>query len=156
MRKRSAAPLRSGVGEGLHLWAAPKHNGSETSRAAAERVDTAAISLRARVHAWLIQRGVAGGTHEEIAAGTGIRLDTVKARVHELGTTGDVRGLDATRPTSTGSPAMVFVSSEWAEMCRRAGVPIAVWPRTRENEWKRRALEAEAEVARLRAERTST
>ncbi|NDC63774.1 MAG: hypothetical protein EBZ59_07295 [Planctomycetia bacterium] len=142
-------PLKTGVGDGLHLWApAPKHNGSATSRAAAERVEAKAPSARYLVLKDIRRRGAAGATHEEIALATGIRLDTVKARVHELGMQGVVRALRRTRATTSGSAAMVFVC-----MSMVPSEQLADWPRTRESHWKQRALEAEAELARLRAER---
>jgi hypothetical protein len=146
-----APRLKTGVAAGLHLWApAPTHNGSQTSRAAAERVEKKSPSLRYVVLKEICRHGVRGATHEEIAIATGTRLDSVKARVHELGVTGRVRGLRRTRPTSTGSPAMVFIGVEWAQDLAEND-PLTDWPRTRESHWKKRALEAEAELARLRA-----
>jgi hypothetical protein len=148
-----APRLKTGVAAGLHLWApAPAHNGSQTSRAAAERAQGKAPTMRRRVLDELMRRGTHGGTHEEIATSIGARLDTVKARVHELGLTGDVRGLTRTRHTSTGSPAMVFIAAECFCLIAHQGPP-ADWPKTRESGWKQRALKAENELARLRAER---
>jgi hypothetical protein len=145
--------LKTGVAPGLHLWApGPQHNGSQTSRAAAERVEGKAPTLRLRVLGYLQQQHITGATHEEIATALQMRLDSVKARVHELGISGHVRGLAVTRPTSTGSPAMVFVAAESVSWCQLAHMQLADWPVTRESRWKQRAMQAEAELAALRAQ----
>lgn len=147
MRKHASDPL---------LFAPPPaHNGTRTSCAAAADATAKAPTCRSLILGYLTSIGCAGSncdgaTHEEIAAATGIRLDTVKARVHELGCTADVRALKQTRCTSTGSQALVFVAAV------HVGVrQVEPWPLPR-TDWRqiaidqeRRAIDAERRVQEL-------
>jgi len=122
---------------------APPSNRSRTSRGAAARVAGRAPTCRERIRDHLRLAGTDGATHEEIARATGIRLDTVKPRVHELGELGFVYALRHTRASSAGAQVLVFVATE-----HTAGRPLESWPVPR-IDWKSRALAAERRVAEL-------
>ncbi len=118
------------------------HNGTRTSRAAARQVRDRAPSLRVQILSYLRVR-VEGATREDIAKGLGIRLDTVNARVHELGESGHVRALAATGVSGAGRAALVFVAAENVN-----GRALEAWPAAR-TDWKSRALAAEARLAQM-------
>lgn len=67
------------------------HNGSETSRAAAESMVPHATTIRDKILAYIRSQGVKGSTIDETAVALGIRTATVCARYSELkgGTYGD-------------------------------------------------------------------
>lgn len=101
-------PKFAGIREAM---ATPPHNGTATSREAAEAIKPCRNAQTRTVLDWLRLR-VAGGTREEIAAGTCVALASVCARVAELLASGDVeeRG---TRPTRSGrNAAVVYARSE--------------------------------------------
>lgn len=126
---------------------APREGGSnrtKTIRAAAESSARLAPTCRQRVLAEL--RTLGGMTHEELSVATGIRLDTVKARVHELGAMGLVRALKNTRATSTGHQALVFVAAENVN-----GREVEPWPIPRVD-WRTRAINAERRAHELQVE----
>lgn len=123
----------------------PRANSTRTSKAAATDIEDHAPTCRDQVLEYL-RSEPDGATHEEIAAETGIRHDTVKPRVHELGEMGLVVALKTTRASSSGSQVLVFVATEHAGA--RALEP---WP-IRRTDWRSRALAAEALVNELRAQ----
>ncbi len=122
----------------------PRSNVTRTSRAAADGISSRAPSCRDRILGYLRARPghqYDGATHEEIAAALGIRLDTVKARVHELGELGLVVALRETRRSTAGVRVLVFMAAEHA-----SGRELEPWP-LRRIDWRARALEAERRAA---------
>ena len=69
----------------------PPHNGTETSKAAAKKVAPHVSAMRAQVYDAICMAGPAGATRSDIANNTGIKKDTVNARVSELLTRGLVK-----------------------------------------------------------------
>lgn len=142
--------MRSRASDPLLFAPKPAHNGTRTSRDAAIDVATRAPTCRQRILDRLRFWNWAGGTHEQIAAETEIRLDTVKARIHELGELGLVRALAETRPTSSGSQALVFVLPEFVGTRE-----LEPWP-VKRRDWRqeaidqeRRAIDAEKRIEEL-------
>jgi hypothetical protein len=91
---------------------APAQAHSSTSKAAARSVTC--TSGRARVFAFLKQRGQHGSTDEEVAAELGrpgrpTDCSTLRARRVELVAAGDVRDSGRRRPTVSGADAVVWV-----------------------------------------------
>lgn len=62
----------------------PPRNGTETSREAARHVAPQSAAMRAQVYDVICAAGPSGVTRSEISAATGIKKDTVNARVSEL------------------------------------------------------------------------
>ena len=84
-----------------------------------------------------IRSSPSGSTHEFLAAATKIRLDTVKARVHDLGELGLVRVLKQLGKTSTGSGALLFVAAEHVD-----GRELEAWP-VKRRDWRQEAIDQE-------------
>lgn len=131
--------MRNAADTPLLFSPAPRHNNARTSKAAARAVLAKAPTCREIVLACLRQHPF-GLTHEEIAQATGIRLDTVKPRVHELGEMGKVKALRRTREGAAGVHVFVFVASELVGLRE-----VEAWPVPRED-WRARALGAEAKL----------
>lgn len=144
--------MRNAASDLLLFAPPPRHNGTRTSRAAAEAVDPKrASTCRDRILAYL-GRVYWGATAEETARDLEIRLDTAKARIHELGQLGLVVALKLEKPrtTSTGHEALAFTSAD-----NQHGRHIEPWPLPR-IDWKakhdameRRAIDAERRVEEL-------
>lgn len=127
----------------------PAHNGTRTSRAAADAATPKAPTSRSRILAHLDECW-AGRTIDEIARELQICTDTVKARVHELGQTGQVVALEELGVSFAGSPALVFITPK-----NRMDRDLEAWPLPRKN-WRqeadkqeRRAIDAETRVQQL-------
>lgn len=91
------------------LFSAP-HNGTPTSKAAAESVSpTTAKTVRNAIYAYIELRGDTGATREEIENHMGIDGNTIRPRVVELINEGRVIGTDMQRKTSNGRNAEVLV-----------------------------------------------
>lgn len=144
---RRSRYIRPGVdlspeGHGAVLW--PRANYAETSREAARKIARQAPTLRDRVHAAIVSSGERGVTHQEIATTTGIWLDTVKPRVHELGELGLVVALKKPRLQRRATSARVFVAKEFAGTRE-----LAEWPKRR-IDWRALADQLKREVEELR------
>lgn len=87
----------------------PAARGSETSREAAQRIQGGANRLRARVLAWFIDRGPAGGTDEEAQLALAMKTQTETPRRNELMKMGLLVDSGRRRPTSSGRQATVWV-----------------------------------------------
>lgn len=141
--------MRDLRGQPLLFAPAPAHNGTASSRAAAEMAKPLASKTRTEILV-LLAGHPDGLTEEQIARTLGRRLAGVCGRVNELGNLGSVVALAAMGKTSSGRPAMRFVRAD------DAGTrPLAPWPRSRVD-WKsrhdvmeRRAIDAERRVAHL-------
>lgn len=84
-----------------------------TSRAAAERIAPAAPCLREQVFAHIESRRIEGATIDETHLATGIATATVCGRFDELKKVKRILPAGFTRPTSSGSPAAVWVTVEF-------------------------------------------
>jgi DNA-binding IclR family transcriptional regulator len=86
----------------------PPHNGTATSRAAANEIEPFAGRLRADVLIFLRSRGEEGATADEIEQSSGIAGNTIRPRLIELKRLGLVQQTSATRPTRSGRKAVVW------------------------------------------------
>lgn len=91
----------------------PPHNGTETSRAAAESIKESAPNLRERIHAAIAAVGWPGMTRDEIAQQTGISPNTVRPRVIELINAGRLYVTTHQRRTASGRKAQVIRAVGW-------------------------------------------
>jgi hypothetical protein len=83
------------------------HNGTETSREAARSIEPHRNAQTQTVLDWL-RTQKQGATREEIATGTGIKLQSVCVRVYELLKSQDVTEC-GTRATASGRNAAVVM-----------------------------------------------
>lgn len=122
----------------------PGFNYTDTSRAAAKQISNGGRSKKCRdvVYQCLCE-SIRGLIHEEISERTGIRLDTVKPRVHELGLMGLVDALQVTRPSSSGAYCTIFIPRH-----TNPGLPIKDWPVERTN-WPKVAFHCAKRLAAL-------
>ena len=91
-------------------WRRPPHNGTETSKAAADAIVGDSRTLRARVFGFLIERGVDGATDEEIQHALGMACQTETPRRRELVKMHLVRDSERKRKTSSGRRAKVWIA----------------------------------------------
>ena len=91
----------------LDFLTAP-HNGSPTSRAAAEQIEPTAHTLRAKVLEFIRSQDHHGATRQEIEAALQISGDTIRPRCKELLAMGLIRETTRTRPTVAGRSAVVL------------------------------------------------
>lgn len=87
----------------------PYEPSSATSKNAARSMRGREPSDRQRVHEFLAQRGEYGATDEEIEEALGLRHQTASARRRGLCIKHKVRDSGATRATSSGRQATVWV-----------------------------------------------
>jgi hypothetical protein len=87
---------------------APAHNGTPTSRAAAERIEPAAGTLRRQVLDYIRARGEQGATDEEMQDALRMNPSTQRPRRIELCDMGWVERTDTTRKTRSGRDAAVY------------------------------------------------
>ncbi|MGH7243642.1 MAG: hypothetical protein ACREJD_09520 [Phycisphaerales bacterium] len=132
----------------------PAFNTSRTSQEAAAQAAPKAATKRQRILECIAALGEFGGTIDKIASITKFNIDTVKARVHQLGQTGLVRALAKPGKSKAGKPAFVFVTAEAAAEAA-AGHELEPWPLPRKD-WKaeaianeRRAIDAEQRCMEL-------
>ena len=92
------------------LFKAP-HNGTPTSKAAAEQ-KTDAASDRAKMLAAYRAAGAMGMTDDEMRITTGLNPDSIRPRRGELIRAGEVAETTKARPTRTGRMATVYVAKE--------------------------------------------
>jgi hypothetical protein len=93
---------------------APLHNGTSTSRAAAERIEPTAGTLRAAVLEYVRNCAAHDATDEEMQIALEMNPSTQRPRRQELEKLGFVVRTDRTRETKSGRKAVVFVA---VEMC---------------------------------------
>ena len=92
-----------------------RHNApAGTSEVAAALIDGSAKDLRARVLAFIIERGQHGATDDEGEAALGIKPQTYTPRRGELAKLGLVADSGERRPTASGRPAAVWVPARLA------------------------------------------
>lgn len=121
-------------------------NPTRTSRLAARQSAGRAPTCAQRVLRAIANAGAHGATQDELARDLGLPLSNVCARVNGLGNDGSVVALKTTRPTSHGAQALVFVLPVYVD-----GRPLENWPARRED-WRARALAAEARLRELSQE----
>jgi hypothetical protein len=83
---------------------------SPTSELASYLIANKALSLREKVHAYLIQCGTYGGTDHEVAAALHLQSDTARPRRRELVEMGHVFDSGTTRLTPSGRRAVVWIA----------------------------------------------
>ena len=81
---------------------------SRPSIAAAQAIAEIAPTVRGKVYGAIVQAGIQGATREEIAASTGIKLQTVCGRCGELLAMALIYDSGQTRPGSSGRAAVVL------------------------------------------------
>lgn len=87
------------------------HNHTPTSVAAARSMRYLAGSQLDRILKFVRDRGQHGATNEEIAEGTGIKLQSVCARARALELAGKVIDSKRQRNTTSGHPAKIWVAA---------------------------------------------
>ena len=87
----------------------------ETSHQAAERARPLAGTQRARILAYLVERGEEGATDNEIQEATGIILQSEIPARNSLVADGYARATDRRRPSPSGNPAIVWQATEAAQ-----------------------------------------
>ena len=90
----------------------PAHNRTPTSRIAAGLAAETAPTKREQIYAHLDRLGENGATIEEIHRALAIKESTVCGRVNELYLAGQIRKSGTIRPTSSGCPAAVWVTTK--------------------------------------------
>lgn len=91
----------------------PAHNSTPTSRAAAERIEPTAGTLRAVVLEYVRNCGEIGATDEEMQIALEMNPSTQRPRRQELEKMGFIRRMDRfTRPTRSGRSAVIFIAME--------------------------------------------
>ena len=93
-------------------WGLFRSDHPDTSKNAAHAVRSVTPKLRTLVHTWLIERGEAGATDEEIQEGLAISPNTQRPRRVELQRSGAVTDSGKRRPTRSGRKAIVWVAKE--------------------------------------------
>lgn len=93
---------------------APYARGSDTSKAAAESIEPASGTLRARVLGTIKSMREYGMTCDEVEQTTHLTHQTASARVHELHKLGAIRDSGRRRNTRSGRKATVWVDQEHA------------------------------------------
>jgi len=94
---------------------APHIPGSDTSRAAAERIRPAINALQSRVLEALRAAGSRGMTDDELQVSLGMNPSTQRPRRLELTARGLIERTEQRRPTRTGSKACVWVATTETE-----------------------------------------
>lgn len=95
----------------LDLFDPPRVHGSPTSEQAAESITECAASMRARVLAFIVSMGDYGATDDEIQIALIMAGNTERPRRRELVKAGDIVESGATRATTSGRAAVVWVAN---------------------------------------------
>lgn len=89
------------------------HNGTDTSKEAADGARKFASDQSRRVLAYVTGKGADGATRDEISERTGIGIPAVCARVNELVAADILSATSIRRPTRSGKAAEVVVAKEF-------------------------------------------
>jgi hypothetical protein len=89
----------------------PPYQRTDTSKSAAETIRKDAPRLRRLVYDYIASRGVAGSTDQECQEALELASNTQAPRRIELTESGHVRDSGQRRPTRSGRPAIVWVST---------------------------------------------
>lgn len=92
----------------------PPHNGTDTSREAAEAIRPVAATMRDRIALAVYAAGADGATDQELAERLGMDPSTVRPRRGELVAAGRLADLGERRQTKAGRRAIVWHSTVWA------------------------------------------
>lgn len=93
------------------LFPEPPHNGTDTSRAAAESVRPYLNSVRGKVYNRIVESGEEGATCDELQEALGLLPQTCSARCNDLKKAKLIVDSGKRRPTKTGRSAMVYVAA---------------------------------------------
>lgn len=88
----------------------PPHNGSATSREAAEEIEPTAATLRAKVFDFIKKHGSNGATDQEIQIALQMQGNTQRPRRKELEEAGLITDSGETRKTTSGRSAIVWIA----------------------------------------------
>lgn len=114
-RKVEGFPLCEEHARSLEAQSAPKlppfQPSSDTSRAAAVAIQPHVAPMQKRVLDFLEERGIVGGTQEEIHFATGMRISSICGRVSELRELGKVCDSGERRANVSGVGAVVWISA---------------------------------------------
>lgn len=102
------------------------HNGTPTSRIAAQHAKSFAASQQEQVFQFIEQAGEHGATDQEIETGLGIAGNSVRLRRRKLVELGRVKESGNLRMTTSNSPAVVWIATPKPE--KPAASPAADWP----------------------------
>ena len=102
------------------------HNGTPTSRIAAQQAKAFAASQQQQVFAFIEQAGEHGATDQEIETALGIAGNSVRPRRRKLVELGRVKASGDLRLTHSNSPAVVWIVKP--QPATPATSPGAVWP----------------------------
>ncbi len=97
------------------------HNGSPTSRAAAERAAARAPSQVDRIMAYIHERGEVGATIDELVEALDILSQSASARVNGMRRDGLLRDSGKTRVTRSGCAAIVWIASHLSASSHSGG-----------------------------------
>ncbi len=86
------------------------HNGTPTSKAAAESMRHLSVTVRNRVYEHLLEQADYGATAAEIEDTMCIAGNTLRPRLVELRQAGRIEDSGRTRPTPSGRQAVVWVA----------------------------------------------
>jgi hypothetical protein len=89
----------------------PFAKGSDTSMAAANRIEPHLSALQRRVYEFIADRGLYGATDEQIAFGLQMNPSTVRPRRGELRDAGHIKLAPFTRPSRAGRAMNVWVAT---------------------------------------------
>ena len=90
------------------------HNGTDTSKAAAQAILPKLSEVLMRIHMQIIRSGKLGMTCDEIERELKLRHQTASARVRDLAQRGVIDDSGSRRATSSGRPAIVWVDQAFA------------------------------------------
>lgn len=102
------------------------HNGTPTSRLAAQQAKTFAASQQETVFQFIEQAGEVGATDQEIEHSLGIAGNSVRPRRRKLVELGRIKASGNMRMTTSNSPAVVWIVTPPDE--RQAVVSKSNWP----------------------------
>ena len=85
----------------------PPHNGTETSKAAAEKVATKTTERREMIYAFIADQGESGAINNEIANEFGLEIQSVCPRVNELAKQGLIVK-NGTRENANGNRCTIW------------------------------------------------
>jgi len=101
----------------------PYTKGSDTSKAAADSMESRAPTIRKEVYDFIVSRGERGATDDEIAASLNLRHQTASPRRRNLVLMGAVHRTEERRPTRSGHSATVWIATPGMDVRRPRGRP---------------------------------
>jgi CRP-like cAMP-binding protein len=83
------------------------HRSSDTSKAAAARIQPVSAKMQRRILDYIKSRGDDGATYDEVVSELGLEKPTVAGRLNDLKRAGLIADTGRRRPTRSGSSASV-------------------------------------------------